>query len=300
VGYSECVTQNEINFRKLQRDVEIVSGAYDYDFKVRGVSSSLSDELVFDADTESGGSDNFVGFTVEYTYNDATLKYDLAFISLIEYVEGGSSGSGFDVDEDVVVQTFVPTSFGYWMETTPDDSDYIKYSADTSDGVVTLNVYVSGVGTSLPDGTYLSGNSVKFDFIINDFTYEGTDSQLALKASISSTSSVVSANEDEDGLVVSFDVEVNDVLGQFSWTPYVSLGDEESVADLVVTTDSENVYFAVDTILQPTMITWDPVLQIQSSAISVSTTTVSTSGASHACGGLVMMVLVTLISMFFQ
>ncbi len=115
--------------------------------------------------------------------SETEAAYKVRFESLIEFVDENGNGV---YDEGESVQTYDLSDVSYTpVNYRTQDSDTVHVIESTStDGVFTTRLYTVGAFTDI-EGEQVHPTEAKIDLEIHDFSFESTDSKLALKTKLS-------------------------------------------------------------------------------------------------------------------
>ena len=219
---------------------------------------------------------------------EVSFKYRIEFDEIIEYIDNGTVGNGFQEGEEVSIYTIGDTGWNPFnhsvvvLNATLNET-FDVFTATTSDGVLMITFKVASSLLEL-NSTILTPNSMKLDVEINNFPYNSTGSSLALKTKIETKfQQEIKDNTTEEQLglksnesEVSIGSEMDEVQGYYSWaetaladnqtisvhnSPLVDISNEET--DLNVTEGEQSFRIFFSFLANDSLnIFWDPTFAV--------------------------------------
>ncbi len=154
-------------------------------------------------------ANNSNGFSIETEYDresgsgEFELSFKVSFVSIVEYNDTNRDGVYNDTDEfvqEVRLNNFQPTN--YTTITLPTGNIIHYLIINTTDGIFTAHIYISDEFTifnnTMINNTMLTPNQIKVDIEISNFTYNSTNSLLALNITLESEIEYEMEDETED------------------------------------------------------------------------------------------------------
>lgn len=286
----EREVQVEADDEKVKIESELKNGENKDKLEIEFEATSEEPEIEFRYKTET-------------TSTESDLRYKIKFEQIIEYLDNGTVGDGYQDGEEVSFYRLDGvewTAIAQSVETVGTDEINV-FSVSTVDGVFTLIMKISSSIIELENTTF-TPNSLKIDVEFRNFPYAENDTSLALETKVKSVAKTEVELETEEE-TAGFGANETQVAigtngeGFFSWAEWAmadgaeidvlssNLSDSSSEDDdLEVGESSGKIYFSfiatgVDEII------WDPKVgvvsegtqsNISSAILGSSTTTQST------------------------
>lgn len=174
-------------------------------------------------------ADDGLEFKMDYNSESEDLEIELSFTvdfyAIIEYVDVNADGIYNPGNDTFVkaVQIGKPFLFGITTETTADNKTIYIINATMENGLFSVQLYAVE-NWEFINGTWISPTETKFDIAIHSFNYTNGESDLALSATlVSSTEYEREEITDDEAAGYSSDEEevettTNGFTGFFSWT----------------------------------------------------------------------------------
>ncbi|MHA2030092.1 MAG: hypothetical protein ACW99A_03370 [Candidatus Kariarchaeaceae archaeon] len=212
-----------------ERELEITQEEFKFEIESELKFGESKDEIEISFKVEDEAEIEFE-YKIEAGSTESELKYEIEFQKIIEYVDIGVVGNGYQKGEEVSEYDIEDVAWNPILYTTEvvdvTGANINVITAETSDGVLVLVMKIAESLLDLENGVTLSPNSLKIDVEIHNFPYNTTGSSLAIKSKLKSeTEFKVEDDTTEEGTGFAFDEsQVSIGLGFFSWA-------ETAVAD---------------------------------------------------------------------
>ncbi len=185
----------------------------------------IEDEFKLDIIPQDSGLELRMEYNSEAADTEIELAFTVVFYSIIEYVDVNSNGIYNPGNDTFVkeVQIGKPFLFGITTETTADNKTIHIINATMANGLFSVQLYAVEHWEFI-NGSWVSPAEMKFDIAIHNFNYGNGGSDLALKATLVSTTEYERQDitDDESSGYASNEEEVetttNGFTGFFSWT----------------------------------------------------------------------------------
>ncbi|MHA2364192.1 MAG: hypothetical protein ACXAC7_09560 [Candidatus Hodarchaeales archaeon] len=173
---------------KYERSVEIETNEGDK-IQIESVlkTGENKDKIKFEIKAEGDKIEVVLKYKSESETQEFSFKYRVEFKKIIEYVDEGVFGNGYQSGEDVsdykIGQSgWNPFSYTEDTSTVVNESIHV-FTASTNDGVFSLTFKIAGSILDLGNAT-LTPNSIKIDVGLSDFPYTVNDSSLTIKTKV--------------------------------------------------------------------------------------------------------------------
>jgi hypothetical protein len=261
---------------KEERELEVELSDHEAKIKSELKSGDNKNKIEVEIKSENEFEIDF-RYKTESTQIEEDLRIFIEFKSLIEFVDNttnvNNTVGGYDNSDTTVKEiNFEDISWVLDMVTS-DQAGQTLYTINVTgihDGAtITFLFYFATNFVVIDDSTLLQPTAAKFDLIIENYSYDSSDSQLALlsklKSKLESEDKHEDTEDEEDGVSKHKETGLNfgdtDFLGFFTWVDEVTVdGVNESIVSSPVLDDDEDisnhkVYFSFP---QGNKIVWDP------------------------------------------
>jgi hypothetical protein len=261
---------------KEERELEVELSDHEAKIKSELKSGDNKNKIEVEIKSENEFEIDF-RYKTESTQIEEDLRIFIEFKSLIEFVDDttnvNNTVGGYDNSDTTVKEiNFEDISWVLDMVTS-DQAGQTLYTINVTgihDGAtITFLFYFATNFVVIDDSTLLQPTAAKFDLIIENYSYDSSDSQLALlsklKSKLESEDKHEDTEDEEDGVSKHKETGLNfgdtDFLGFFTWVDEVTVdGVNESIVSSPVLDDDEDisnhkVYFSFP---QGNKIVWDP------------------------------------------
>lgn len=258
-----------------ERELEITQEDYKFEIESELKFGENKDQIEIEFKIEDEAEIDFE-YKTEVGSTESELSYEVEFQEIVEYVDIGVVGNGYQDGEEVSEYDIEDVDWNPISYTTEivNGANVNVIRAETSDGVFVLVMKIAEALLDLENGVTLTPNSLKIDVEIHNFPYNNTGSSLALKSKLKSeTEFKVEGDSTEETTGFAFDEsQVSIGLGFFSWAETaLADGDVVSVVSstLEATTEEEQdddkleteveqkIFFSFNT-TDAQDIVWDP------------------------------------------
>ncbi len=258
-----------------KRELEITQEEDKFQIKSKLKLGENKDQIEIEFKVEDEAEIEFE-YKIEADSVESELEYEVEFQEIIEYIDIGVVGNGYQDGEEVSEYDIEDVDWNPISYTTEivNGANVNVIRAETSDGVFVLVMKIAEALLDLENGVTLTPNSLKIDVEIHNFPYNNTGSSLALKSKLKSeTEFKVDDDTTEETTGLAFDEsQVTIGLGFFSWAE-TALADGNVVSvvssTLEVTTEEEQDDDKLETEIEQKMffsfnttdaqdIVWDP------------------------------------------
>ena len=276
-----------------------------------GTSNSISVEIA--ADEGLSVNFGFSGETINHTESELHIK--LRARSVVEFIDNNTAVPGYDLNDTVLNTIGLRNAVWSFSVTNTTVSNTTLYHIDakayldqTNTSSIGFNFVLSTGYAAISNSTTLAPNAIKWTVVINNYSFNNSQSKLALQMQMQSgqnndgfeSDHISNTTEAEkDGLTTQKESAVNfgnqtGSKGFFSWADNYTV---DGVNDSVVTSPSVSVdhedssynqmYFTFN---QGNLISWDPSVGVNRASLpsanlgllSVTSTSTSTSTSSSS------------------
>ena len=209
----------------------------DYEAKIQSELSSNGVENSFTAEMKSTseGLEYILEFEKEIDSNETEIEFEITLSKIIEFIDENDNGT-YEPLIDTVASEYEINSYNpieYSAEVINNNTIHI-FSVETSDGIFSSTMYVSEEFAIIND-TLITPTELKFDIIINNYTFTEVDSYLALKIEIESELEIDYEEDEEtedekDGRTSDeqeIEIDYGNYTGFFSWLKTATIDDIE-------------------------------------------------------------------------
>ncbi|MHA2276412.1 MAG: hypothetical protein ACXAC2_11615, partial [Candidatus Kariarchaeaceae archaeon] len=228
-----------------EREVQIEQRSDSFKIESEFKIGENKDQIQIEFDVEDEAEIEFE-YKIEAGSVESELEFEVEFQEIIEYVDLGSVGDGYQDGEEVFEYDIEDVDWKPINYTTEvvDGANINVIRAETNDSVFVLIMRVAESLLDLESGVTLAPNTLKIDIEIHNFPYTQTGSSLAIKSKLKSeTEFKVEDDTIEEGSGFAFDEsQVAIGFGFFSWAESaLADGTEISVVSsaLEATTEEE-------------------------------------------------------------
>jgi hypothetical protein len=211
-----------------ERDIDIeFDDENPYGIEIETVlrTGSQIDEIEFELTNTSDGFSVETEYEQETGSNEFELSFKITFVSIIEYNDTNGDGMYNDSNDQFVkelkLDDFQPTIYN--NITIPQTTNNLHYFiVNTTDGNFTAHIFIAEEFCRV-NGTLLTPNQIKLDIEISNFSYDQSDSLLALNTTLKSEEEYEEDDDTEDEQRGYSENEewlitnANDTTGYFSW-----------------------------------------------------------------------------------
>jgi hypothetical protein len=220
------------------------------------------------------------------------LEISVEFREIIEFVD--ENGDGYYDDSDVEISVYDLREAEYseityiTQETVDNETEHVV-SAQTTDGVFKVVLHAVGDFAKIESGT-IAPSEVKIDLLINNYPYEGNNTQLALMSKLEAEAEYESEeefeeehgeegedhlSEEEDEHEEKIILSSSEALGYFSWADTAEVDGVTTPVKTIIKNETEGVkiFFAY---ARGTSINHDPKLGVPYLTLSSGTTETTT------------------------
>jgi hypothetical protein len=269
-----------VDRRSFEVDVRDDKVSVDGRSRLEAEYGKVDDRLTIDMETKN---DN-VKFNVAFKHkadaaSDLSVKFDVRFYSIIEFTATDAT-VGFQDGVDTPVQMYPNNkwSWGNWASSEAPLGGGTKYDFNTAteDGVFTIHGAITDTVTARSESPDLGPNSMKLDFGLNEFPYQGQNTMLCIKAKVHADVKIknnarTDNKDDNTGKqgTIHLDLASAEVAGLWSWVSTVQMwatGDSSSsgsnvnvFANVVRINDKDSwIYYTFNTTSRIKTMLWDP------------------------------------------
>ena len=171
-----------------EREIMVTDGGSSVSINSKLETGTTKDEFKLDIIPEDSG----LQFKMEYNSESEDIEIELSFTvdfySIIEYVDVNTDGIYTPGNDTFVkeVQIGKPFLFGISTETTADNKTIYIINATMANSLFSVQLYAVE-NWEFINGSWISPTEMKFDIAIHNFNYGNGGSDLALKATLVST-----------------------------------------------------------------------------------------------------------------
>lgn len=284
---SETETETEEEDEEDEVSDEDIESAYEREVQIEAddekikIESQLKngenkDKLTIEFEATSEEPEIEFRYKKESNSLESDLRYKIKFEQIIEYLDNGTVGNGYQAGEEVSFYRLDKVEWNAIVQSveTVGLDEINVFSVSTMDGVFTLVMKISSSIINLENTTF-TPNSLKIDVEFRDFPYQGNNTSLALESKVKSVSKQEVKHETEEELSGLGNNETQVSIGTngegfFSWAEYAladgvnidvlssSLTDSTNEEDdLEVGENSGKLYFSF-IVANASEIIWDP------------------------------------------
>jgi len=276
--------------RDMQREI---SGS---ELTIRGVSSSAGFNNTFELIAQLKDEEMFAKYELKLKmknvsstgeHNTIELGFMWKLYSLFEYNENGTN-AGYQESEDLVVSTYTNANWVNGWSLIDNSTNLLVFGSTTEDGVLSMNVTVTGSSSASLGFVSISSSQVKIDIGITNYPYQGAGTYLALQARLRmegdegnfhdhannsfSEGEIQGGDHEHHQKSVNFAQYSNGLAAQLNWVPTVTA--DGNIVNVISSqgSDSEEryMYFAFNTSDQISQLYWDPTIGYTSTVPSSS------------------------------
>lgn len=230
---------------------------------------------------------------------ETEMDIEIRMFEIIEFMESGST-AGYQEDEDVVLQTYSAQAWDDLVDETPATATFLQVSGSTSDGVLTVRLYVTPTFQTF-DSFEIDPNTFKFDLVISNFPWTQDNSTLAIASRVETSLEVeIESDDDNDAVDVAVSNPDADVSAVFAWASTVQTSAPDGTISVIATeatsVEEDNLlYFTLDAAVHPETFIWDPSVSVTDGSIAS-----ITSAASHfSVAPVLLLGMIGLFNLFF-
>ncbi|MHA2336401.1 MAG: hypothetical protein ACXACX_03820, partial [Candidatus Hodarchaeales archaeon] len=261
---------------KEERELEVELSAHEAKIKSELKSGDNKNKIEVEIKAENEFEIDF-RYKTESTQTEEDLRIFIEFKSLIEFVDNttnvNNTVGGYD-NSDATIKEVDFDEISWVLDmVTSDQGGQTLYTINVTgihDGAtITFLFYFATNFVVIDNSTLLQPTAAKFDLVIENYSYDSSDSQLALlsklKSKLESEDKDEDTEDEEDGVSKHKETGLNfgdtDFIGFFTWVDEVNVdGVNESIVSSPVLDDDEvisnhKVYFSFP---QGNKIVWDP------------------------------------------
>jgi hypothetical protein len=246
--------------------------------------AETSDQITFsvelinsgDEDTEGKLLDSEFEYERETEDTESEVELRLRILRIIEFLESGAN-PGFQDGEDTIVSSYSDKTWNPFTSVESDDTEGVReFSAETSDGVFGIRVYVteSGLTEAFTGSQNITANDYKFDAIISGYNFANPgESRLAIEAIVRQEveneyeDDDIDDDDDENEAEVRFVRSETGYAARFAWVTTAQVGNND--VNVIATspssdsTSSQTMYFTFDTTEAFNELVWDPTIGLE-------------------------------------